>query len=266
MEEDLAMSEPASGTSKGICAHCGKDVFEAYPWFTCNPEKSGAKPVHDGCFEVFDLSEYKDAPIDLYAIIESKQTMKELVSQKKRIQRHLGLRADGVFGSATLSKIEDALGVPLTMPDVNMSAPSSFQWHLNAAGVKYFTEKEMFFKGASHASNGLNTDPPKSLWANGVKVAKVADELRHRCGFQMRVLSAYRSPAYNSRIGGAKYSRHKQFDAMDIKPASGAWKDLQTMKRVIREMRNEGKFRGGIGGYSSFLHIDVRGSNATWGK
>lgn len=33
----------------GLCAECGIDVVHAYPWWTSNPDKPGAKPLHDSC-------------------------------------------------------------------------------------------------------------------------------------------------------------------------------------------------------------------------
>jgi hypothetical protein len=37
-----------------------------------------------------------------------------------------------------------------------------------------------------------------------------------------------------------------------------------TLRRILREMRDEGLFRGGIGRYPTFTHVDVRGKNADW--
>jgi len=32
-----------------------------------------------------------------------------------------------------------------------------------------------------------------------------------------------------------------------------------------KKMREEGLFRGGLGLYKTFIHLDTRGRNATWG-
>jgi uncharacterized protein YcbK (DUF882 family) len=34
--------------------------------------------------------------------------------------------------------------------------------------------------------------------------------------------------------------------------------------KVARALREEGRFRGGIGLYPDFVHVDTRGTNATW--
>lgn len=41
-------------SSKGKCAHCGKPVHHAYPWYTGTPERGG-KPVHDECAGPYGL-------------------------------------------------------------------------------------------------------------------------------------------------------------------------------------------------------------------
>jgi len=90
----------------------------------------------------------------------------------------------------------------------------------------------------------------------------IADELRHRLGVKMRyITSAYRSPAYNAACSGsATRSQHIQNRALDLvydcSPHSAMTEALK--------MRDEGLFKGGIGLYSSFIHIDTRGRNATW--
>lgn len=142
-----------------------------------------------------------------------------------------------------------------------------FQWGLSKAGVKYFNAREMFVKGGAHQVNGLNTDPPRRLWTKGVEVALVADELRRRCRFPITISSAYRSPRYNATLpGAAPHSMHLQFNALDLKPQDRTSSKLRMMKRIIQEMRNDGFFMGGIGSYRTFLHIDARGHNATWGN
>jgi lysozyme len=33
---------------------------------------------------------------------------------------------------------------------------------------------------------------------------------------------------------------------------------------ALRQMRSAGRFKGGIGTYPGFVHVDTRGSNADW--
>ena len=137
-------------------------------------------------------------------------------------------------------------------------AKADFQRLLDEAGVRYFTADEVFFRGARDARLQLNTDPPRSLWPSLLAVTKVADEARHRLGKPLRINSAYRSPAYNRAISGASASIHMRGGALDL---SGS---PQTLHKILTQMRKEGVFKGGIGKYRTFVHVDVRGKNADW--
>jgi hypothetical protein len=138
------------------------------------------------------------------------------------------------------------------------TAKEEFQKLLDDAGIRYFTADEVFFRGARDAKLQLNSDPPRSLWPSLLAVTKVADEARHRLGRPLRISSAYRSPAYNKAIGGASASIHMKGGALDLSGSPA------TLHRILTEMRSEGLFRGGIGKYRTFVHVDVRGKNADW--
>ena len=86
--------------------------------------------------------------------------------------------------------------------------------------------------------------------------------LRDHIGRPIRVISGYRSPKYNSRIGGARRSQHMLSKAADIK-VSGM--SPQEIKDAIEELIKDGKMmKGGVGLYQTFTHYDVRGRNARW--
>jgi hypothetical protein len=137
-------------------------------------------------------------------------------------------------------------------------AKAEFQKLLDAQGTRYFDADEVFYRGARDAKLNLNTDPPRSLWPSLLAVTKVADEARHRLGKPLKINSAYRSPAYNRAISGSSGSIHMRGGALDL---SGS---PVTLRRILREMRDEGLFKGGIGRYPTFTHVDVRGRNTDW--
>lgn len=137
-------------------------------------------------------------------------------------------------------------------------AKADFQQLLDQHGVRYFTADEVFFRGARDARLQLNTDPPRALWPSLLAVVKVADEARHRLGRPLRINSAYRSPAYNRAISGSSGSIHMKGGALDLSGSPA------TLHRILTQMRREGLFRGGIGKYRTFCHVDVRGRNADW--
>ena len=138
-------------------------------------------------------------------------------------------------------------------------AKGDFQKLLDEAGVRHFTADEVFFRGARDARLQLNTDPPRALWPSLLAVTKVADEARHRLGKPLRINSAYRSPAYNRALpGSASNSIHMKGGALDLSGSPA------TLHKILTQMRAEAIFRGGIGRYKTFTHVDVRGKNVDW--
>lgn len=86
----------------------------------------------------------------------------------------------------------------------------------------------------------------------------VLQKIRDHFGKPVIITSAYRNDAYNKKVGGADYSQHKYGMAADIyingvSPATIA-------EFVETVMPNT----GGIGIYSSFVHVDVRTARARW--
>jgi len=77
----------------------------------------------------------------------------------------------------------------------------------------------------------------------------------------VRITSSYRSPEYNRAVGGAPLSQHKRFNAADLQ-CDGV--TPHEVFKILEAWRWQGKFKGGLGQYPTFVHIDTRGSNATW--
>ena len=118
---------------------------------------------------------------------------------------------------------------------------------------------------SAHAKNHgtvWNSLPPKSLWKNIGTTLKVMDRIAREIDKPVKeVISVYRAPAYNARCAGAKTSSwHQTNFAMDVSFDVSA----RVIARTVRDYRNRGLFRGGVGSYSSFTHIDTRGVNIDW--
>ena len=86
------------------------------------------------------------------------------------------------------------------------------------------------------------------------------EEMRQELGFAMIINSGYRCPEHNEEVDGSVNSWHMLF-ATDLRPGwgKGFARKLKTMYRValIQEW-------GGIGYYTTFLHLDMRPEQARW--
>jgi uncharacterized protein YcbK (DUF882 family) len=104
------------------------------------------------------------------------------------------------------------------------------------------------------------TPVPLELVPNVKLLAQNLQVLRDELGVPIVLNSAYRTKAYNERIGGKANSMHLKAMAADIRTSKP--KELAaTIERLIKE----GKMRqGGIGIYGTFVHYDVRGTKARW--
>ncbi len=170
-----------------------------------------------------------------------------------------GAVGDALSHSATLGPAAGAV-------DGNIDAFAAFLAE-QIGQLNYFTAQEFFIKGSQHHGTGecagLNTDPPKDLWPNILPLVRVLDEFRNRIGAPVNLRNVYRSPAYNACIGGVSQSQHMQFKATDIAVTSGPTRS-EDWHALLRTMRDEGLFSGGLGLYNTFVHVDVRGHIADW--
>lgn len=156
---------------------------------------------------------------------------------------------------------------PAAVPAAGLTGFAKFYADNVAAIAPDFSASEFLFKGASHSATNPNSDPPESLWPNMVKLAEVLQEFRTRIGSPVRLTSIYRSPRYNSAIGGATHSLHKEFKAADFHvPAVGRPRDWAAILDDMRHapLTKKGAFRGGLHAYGTFVHVDVRGENQNW--
>ncbi|WP_133486878.1 D-Ala-D-Ala carboxypeptidase family metallohydrolase [Aliiroseovarius marinus] len=152
-------------------------------------------------------------------------------------------------------------------PALNWPDYAEFDAFIRALGLRNFSTDEFLVLGGGHstpggACQGKNLYPPRNLWGNIAKTAQALDHLRDRLGKPIAITNAYRGPAYNKCIGGAKSSQHMAFRALDFKVSGMDAPQVATALRWLRD--KEGFFTGGIGRYNSFTHIDTRGTNATW--
>ncbi|MEC9062727.1 MAG: D-Ala-D-Ala carboxypeptidase family metallohydrolase [Pseudomonadota bacterium] len=106
------------------------------------------------------------------------------------------------------------------------------------------------------------TDVPDELMDNVRLLVENLQVLRDEVARPVRIISGYRSPKYNRRIGGARKSQHMSAKAADIK-ISGM-KPTEVKALIVRLIKEGKMHKGGIGLYKTFTHYDVRGWNARW--
>jgi hypothetical protein len=130
---------------------------------------------------------------------------------------------------------------------------------IDRLGLRHFRAAELTPYWSRTRGGTRNSIPPSHLWPNIVETLKVADEGRERAGVPLVITSSYRNQQYNRAVGGASRSRHLHFNALDLVPKGITPKQLAD---IFRDMRRNGFFSGGIGLYSTFVHIDTRGYDA----
>lgn len=90
-------------------------------------------------------------------------------------------------------------------------------------------------------------------------LAETFEAVRRICGnYPIKVISAYRTPEWNRKIGGASKSQHVQGRALDLNPPTNL-----TIKQFYNLVKSNCKELGinGIGLYRTFIHIDIRHSD-----
>ncbi|MYE06345.1 MAG: DUF882 domain-containing protein [Chloroflexi bacterium] len=99
-------------------------------------------------------------------------------------------------------------------------------------------------------------------------LADTFESLRKFLGGQpLAVRSAYRSPAHNRSVGGARNSQHVEGRAIDVALPRGM--SATEFHQAVRRWSESGEAPqlGAVGYYGTFVHIDTRPRRiATWGR
>lgn len=202
-----------------------------------------------------------------------------------------------VVGQSTV-KAGDAADVRAVAGEVNVGAPVPFASEEQAAAVIQGTREEAAagrtarrndpfeygdggiggqspVNGASGPQDagqeGPGAGPPAegSEWLNFLphtdsrvqpELISKATAIAQAMNVQLTITSAYRSPEYNRRVGGATNSYHTRGQALDITQSQFTQAQRQ---QFLREAVRVGI--GGIGIYNSFTHIDI-GPVRAWGS
>ena len=144
----------------------------------------------------------------------------------------------------------------------NVRDANDYFRYLNGLGLKRVSPAQVVASHAKAKGNVWNTLPPKAWWKRMGYTLRVVERIALEMNVtQVEIISAYRAPAYNALCAGARAgSWHQANIAVDVKFPERASKVAST----ARELRDLGLFKGGVGGYWNFTHIDVRGENINW--
>jgi hypothetical protein len=153
-------------------------------------------------------------------------------------------------------------GIPKSWVDEKGLDVLRYANYIKALKLKNITPHMVLYPHFKTRGRRKNSLPPRYMWRNISTTLRVIDALSSRMrATPKEMVSIYRSPTYNRAVRGRSQSQHLQNRAIDIQ-FNGV--SAYTVSSVVRKMRSEGSFKGGVGRYSSFTHIDTRGQNADW--
>lgn len=89
------------------------------------------------------------------------------------------------------------------------------------------------------------------------ETVEILQAIRDYFGKQVVINSAYRTPSWNKKVGGASNSQHVKGTACDIRV-----KDVPSW--AVAGFLEDRYTNHGIGYYSTFVHIDSRGYKSYW--
>ena len=152
--------------------------------------------------------------------------------------------------------------VPDEWTAVNGRSANEYLRYLSSLKLKRITPSQVIAAHAKKKGDVWNSIPPKVWWNRMGYVLRVVERVAMEMNVnQVEVISAYRSPSYNARCAGARTgSWHQANVAVDVKFPVRASQVTST----ARHLRDLGLFKGGVGGYWNFTHIDARGQNINW--
>ena len=154
-------------------------------------------------------------------------------------------------------------GIPQSWVDEKGLDVLRYANYIKGLRLKNLTPYMVLFPHFRSRGRTRNSLPPRYMWRNIAKTLRVIDAMSSYMRAPVKPLtSVYRSPRYNRAVRGRSRSQHLQNRAIDVQFKGVS---AYTVSVVARRLRRAGRFKGGVGRYSSFTHVDTRGSNADWG-
>ena len=153
-------------------------------------------------------------------------------------------------------------GLPQAWVATQGSLIPEYTRYLNSLKLQRLEPQQVIAAHAKQKGVVWNRLPPKQWWTRMGYTLRVVDRIAVYLNMPVEeIVSAYRCPVYNAQCEGAKVgSWHQANVAVDVKFPTKA----SVITAATRNLRDRGLFKGGVGGYSSFTHIDTRGVNNNW--
>lgn len=163
--------------------------------------------------------------------------------------------------TATPNRI-DLSGLPPEWVRLQGQPLIDYTRYVHSLKLRYITTEQVIMAHAKSHGSVWNSLPPKAWWNRMGYTLRVVDRIALHLRMPVKeILSAYRNPGYNAHCSGAKSgSWHQANVAVDVvfptRPSA--------VTAFTRDLRDRGLFKGGVGGYGTFTHIDTRGENINW--
>ena len=107
------------------------------------------------------------------------------------------------------------------------------------------------------------TPVPPEYYSNVNDLITQLKALQSEIGGKIKIVSGYRTPTHNTKVGGVTNSQHLVGMGADFRSDSGL--TPTEIANKIEKLILQGKMKeGGIGIYPNYVHYDTRGKRARW--
>lgn len=98
-----------------------------------------------------------------------------------------------------------------------------------------------------------------------IELVELLERIREHFGKAVLITSAYRTPARNAAVGGAKFSQHLYGRAADIRVQGTSVEQLAAYaESLLPDTGGVGRYPVRPGRAAGWVHVDVRKAKARW--